>query len=976
MSRRLLCVALAWLVVSGAAAFGQTGGGSLVGYVKDQQGGVLPGVTVTATGAELLRPVTTVTDPAGYYRLLNLPPGTYTITAELSGFAIYKRDGIVMRAGSTFNVDIAMRMGALTETVTVLADTPMLDVSRPGNAITIDGQLLRSVPLTSRRIWSDAIDMTPGVNSRTVDTGGGQMVYYARGAEVYNHSFSVEGAPASAFADGAATGLSLSGDTIADVEIKLGGVDASSPSTTGVVVNIVTPRGGNQLKGSGAFTFQPLDWNADNTMKGVGGGVPTIQQVKQVDASLGGPIIHDKIWFFGAMRVARLVNGISRLQVQIDNLKALKPGFEPFNNNARSYQPYVKVSSQLSPRHEVMAAFQYDRQRNNSDRELEAQRLNYSGYGGVLVTGRLNSLWSNRLSTQFLASWNNKSRENTDTWKDLNGSGPQVLVYESAPLSAGRPVGSGQLATMNNQQSINLAPASQLTLRADLMYFREGWFGSHEFKAGVYAMPRSRYDITNVYQNGGYVLEEGRLADSKNVYSALIPFHRRYRTPDRVQTRAARALDVAFYLQDSWKPMPRLTTTAGVRVDVIRRRDAIYDVTTMKTTQAGPRIGASYLLTSDARNILRASYSRVTEIVNGRDSLSGIVTAPGVEIRDTYDANADGVFEVVNITPPVTRQLAELEFSKDLHQPYIDEFVFGYRRQFPGEISLDVSGVRRYINDTPALVEINGIWPDGPGQPFIGFGKVDPNRGTFYQQVNNSWSKYVVTSLDVVVAKNMSHGFQLMGTFSRQWQRLDGTWNPHDPARYIQPNAFPNNREIPRTAGNNDNNTLDGGGSPATASWRPFTFRVAGQYLAPAPLKLSLAGSFILSAGDYSGPIITRLSASDPNVTMYGPAQIRLADGRTTPNPLATTIRFFYATRGEGQIRNDLVKAVQAKVGRRFGFGRQEVEVALNVFNILNASGFQQYATGANRLYAPADYLRKFNRQPPRALQLTIVDRF
>ena len=128
----------------------------------------------------------------------------------------------------------------------------MLDVSRPGNAITIDGQLLRSVPLTSRRIWSDAIDMTPGVNSRTVDTGGGQMVYYARGAEVYNHSFSVEGAPASAFADGAATGLSLSGDTIADVEIKLGAVDASSPSTTGVVVNIVTPRGGNHLKGSAA----------------------------------------------------------------------------------------------------------------------------------------------------------------------------------------------------------------------------------------------------------------------------------------------------------------------------------------------------------------------------------------------------------------------------------------------------------------------------------------------------------------------------------------------------------------------------------------------------------------------------------------------------------------------------------------------------------------------------------------------------
>jgi hypothetical protein len=283
--------------------------------------------------------VVAVTDSAGYYRLLNLPPGAYSITAELAGFAISRRDGILMRAGSTFTVDIVLKLGAITETIAVVGETPMLEVSRPGNLITIDGQLLRSVPITSRRIWSDAIDMTPGVNSRTVDTGGGQMVYYARGAEVYNHSFNIEGAPASAFADGAATGLSLSGESIADVEIKMGAVDASSPSTTGVVVNIVTPRGGNQYHGALGFAYQPLDWNADNTKTGVGGGVPTIQQVKQFDASLGGPIDRDRIWFFGAFRISRLVNGISRTDQEIANLRALKPGFEPFDNTSRGYQP-------------------------------------------------------------------------------------------------------------------------------------------------------------------------------------------------------------------------------------------------------------------------------------------------------------------------------------------------------------------------------------------------------------------------------------------------------------------------------------------------------------------------------------------------------------------------------------------------------------------------------------------------------------
>ncbi len=741
MRGAILALALTLLTSAGVPAFAQTGDGGLVGYVKDDSGAVLPGVTVTATSAELIRPVTAVTDGAGYYRLLSLPPGTYTVTAELQGFATYRRAGIVMRAGSTFAVDIQMKLGSLSETITVLAETPMLDVNRPGNAMNIDGQLLRSVPLTARRIWSDAIDITPGVNSRTVDTGGGRIVYYARGAEVYNHSFNVDGAPASAFADGAATGLSLSGDAIADVEIKLGAVDASSPSTTGVVVNIVTPSGGNRIKGSVGFTFQPLDWNSNNTTKGEGGGVPTIQEVKQFDFSVGGPILKDRVWFFASGRAAWLVNGISRRAEEVANLKALKPDFEPFNNNSQSIQPYSKVTARLSGRHELSGVFQSDRQRNNSDRELEAQRLNYSGYGGSLLSGRLNSIWSDRLSSHVLVSWNNKSRENEDTWKDLNGSGPQVLVHKSTFISGGRPTGSGSIATMNNQQSINLAPAQALTIRADLTYFRDNWLGSHEFKAGIYAMPDSRYDITNVYQNNGFVLEEARLADPDNLSSALIPFHRRYRSPIRLQTRAARASDIAFYVQDSWRPTPRLTTTAGLRVDIIRRKNALFDMTTMKSTEYGPRVGVSYRVTGDARSILRASYSRVTEIVNGRDSLSG-GQAPGAETRDVYDANGDGIFEIEQITPPTTRALADLEFDPKLHQPFIDEFVLGVRRQFPGQISLDISGVRRYIKHTPAQVEINGFWPSGPGQPFGGFGKVDPTRGTFYQQTNNTWSKY------------------------------------------------------------------------------------------------------------------------------------------------------------------------------------------------------------------------------------------
>src|SRR5436309_1213529 len=103
-------VAVVSVVSTALPADAQTGDGSLRGYVKDEQGGVLPGVTVTATGPALLAPVVAVTDNAGFYRLQNLPPGTLTVSAELSGFATFRREGIHIRAGSTFTVDIELNV--------------------------------------------------------------------------------------------------------------------------------------------------------------------------------------------------------------------------------------------------------------------------------------------------------------------------------------------------------------------------------------------------------------------------------------------------------------------------------------------------------------------------------------------------------------------------------------------------------------------------------------------------------------------------------------------------------------------------------------------------------------------------------------------------------------------------------------------------------------------------------------------------
>ena len=147
MPRVLVADLVALFVLSGNPAAAQIGDGSLRGYVKDQQGGVLPGVTVTARSEVLLAPVVAVTDTTGYYRLDNLPPGTYIITAELPGFATHKREGVLMRAGLTFAIDIELTIGTVAETITVSGESPMLETSKPTSVLNIDGELLRAMAI-------------------------------------------------------------------------------------------------------------------------------------------------------------------------------------------------------------------------------------------------------------------------------------------------------------------------------------------------------------------------------------------------------------------------------------------------------------------------------------------------------------------------------------------------------------------------------------------------------------------------------------------------------------------------------------------------------------------------------------------------------------------------------------------------------------------------------------------------------------
>ena len=218
-------VLLLMLSTVAANVSAQGGDGSLRGTVKDDQGGALPGVTVTATSPGLLNRSLAVSDAGGNYRLVNLPPATYTLTAELAGFSVFRREGILLRAGANFQVDITMALGTLAETITVSGDSPMIEVSSPSNVLNIEAAFQKTLPLVEGKYWSDFLHMTPGVMSRPHNDGSGRQNYFGNAVDHRDAVVDMEGMMASNYNDSNINRTALSTEAVEDVQIKTGGVD-------------------------------------------------------------------------------------------------------------------------------------------------------------------------------------------------------------------------------------------------------------------------------------------------------------------------------------------------------------------------------------------------------------------------------------------------------------------------------------------------------------------------------------------------------------------------------------------------------------------------------------------------------------------------------------------------------------------------------------------------------------------------------
>lgn len=936
--------------------------GTIHGHVTDSSGAALVGTNIVAHSSAVGGTFKASSDNEGNYRLTDLPAGTdYVVEAETQGFEKFLRVGLVVRAGLNVTVDINLNVGSQSQTVQVSGDAPVIDTQSAEQAVNLSGELLRNIPITGRHDWSDSLQITPGIISASSDAQGGQT-YFLRGSENENHATLLDGMDIGSFEQNwPSNTISIANESLGDIQIKTGANDASSPAAMGMVINMASPVGSDQYHGSFLYLIGPASLNANN----VPGGNAAASATQQPDFSFGGPLKKQRAWFFLSGRYIHRNDGISQTSTQDSYLQQLDPGFRPFPNESRGFVFLGNSSVQLTERHRLMGIVQYDSRKQDANYQWYATNIAKSQYGGGAYGLRLISSWSPKLTTRFLVAYNDKGVNGSLAAIGGVGSKPEVDVYTTYSPSAGTLVGQGSsLATLNNLSSVSLNPARKPTISGDVTYYIPRAWGTHEIGFGFYLQPHEMDKSTTYYaNNGGIIQQDAVLNNPNNPSQGYTIFHTQSVSgTSSFLSSYIGANDYAWYVEDRWHPIARLSITAGLRPDWISGRDLQFKVATQHSWNYAPRVGGAYVLTKDQKNVVRASWTKLTDITNA--SYLGTAATSTVTKNDTYYNPNGTVFSQV-VTPGSTSSLLGKTFDPNRHQGYVREWLVGYRTQLPGELVVDLSYIDREYRDRPAQYDTNQIYTTTPSGGTVWSGLVNPALNNTYYVTNNKWNWFVYQGYEITVSKQTSK-VQLFSTYTYSPDHLAGTFQPFDPTAIIEPTKFANNAGLGSVRGNVTN---DWTGDTRDRMWQRNQSRIGVSWR--APWKVRLSTTITAQSGTPGGPVITTLAAlGTPYAGQYGPATLFI-NGRTVSNPLATTYRFKYADRGTGQIWCPWLVQWNTLAGREFRItDRQTVEADLNIYNITNNGAAQQFVNGNNASSSTFGSLQ--NVQLPRSAQISL----
>ncbi len=636
--RFTLALSVCLLLLVPVAAFGQTTG-NVEGGVTDQSNAPLPGVTVELTSPNLQGTRTAVTSADGRFRFPAVPPGAYTVTAELAGFGKVEKKATVT-LGGTATVLMSLSLSTTAE-ITVTGEAPMVDSTSTTQGSNYSAKVIDKLPVG--RNYADVVFTQPGVQADFGETQGRSLAISIYGATSSENLFLIDGVNTTNVIKGF-QGKDINTEFIQEVEVKTGGYQAEYGRNTGGVVNVITKSGGNEFHGGVFGYYNDTGMRADQKNGYVENfASPSFSQTgdayflnnvfekdvrQEWGADLGGFIMKDKIWFFGAYDRVQINRNLQMLDLDNENtFGELYP--QGFTQNKYSgkltfnvLQGTSIVGSVFSDAQTQLGAIAFP---------TSTSPFQYNGRrdtGGPDYAARLNQLFGSFGIFTFQYA-QHKDRYNT---KPQGLDVPAVRDYTEDPNgvffvgAAGSGFGNVFGPTVNN------ASKREMYSGSFTMYVQ-----NHEIKVGgdfqddttfgsTYWTGGNRVRIRPCLQQGASVCDLAQAPFYTNSLGQTQQVFYQHElladgTPDNFTILDASPFNTptkrwSAYIQDQWRIMPSLTLNVGVRYDAEDFYGFSPDDTVNEFKAFGmnnewaPRVGLVWDFAGDGTSKLYASAGR------------------------------------------------------------------------------------------------------------------------------------------------------------------------------------------------------------------------------------------------------------------------------------------------------------------------------------------------------------------------------
>ncbi len=765
---RWVCALAALLVFFGlaGAAHAQTDvtTSRISGTVEDSSKSPLPGVTVEAVNIETGLRQSEVTDAQGFYRILNLPTGTYRVSASLDGFATATAERVRLVIGSTPTVNFTLQSARISETITVTSEAPTVEVTNTQIATTIQSEQLKNLP-TPGTDFRQLVLLTP--ETRFDSERGNISISGQRGI---NTNVTVDGVDYNNAFFGGTTGaaegrapLSLSEESIKEFSVITNGASAEFGRSGGGFVNVITKSGTNNLHGSAFYYNQPQSLISDFA----NGQKPADQKKDQYGASLGGAIVKDKLFYFVSYDNQKQDVTVPIASSVLNSaIFARYPEFASPNNFVQTRDGNVsfgRLDYQINDAHRITARGNIAKYTGeNGTSSAQNQSASHNGVEGMTA-----KTWVGQYSGQFGANLLNDLNLNyvkEDTPREDKGLGLPEVQLNSPRVTYGE-VSFLPIISTNDRKEFG----DTLSYLLDKHVIKGGLDYND---TGIDQIFKGNWRGVYVFNNQADLLA-GRWAEYRQ-FAGLNGL-----TADQAGQAKFRQKEQAAFLQDQWFLRPNLTITAGVRWENLdnpnaavlnqndRNPDGSFKLNAKvpdSNNNISPRVSISWA--PDEKTAVRGSvgryWSRTPAILfaqlltsNGiratqydifSHQTSGVVDGPPTALHPGWGSDFDPtVVAPLDLSHTTVTKPGVFAIDPNFDNPYTDRVTLGAEREIFAHTSLALDLTYAESKQLERLTDINRVY-DGTvsanGLPHYSSTTPDPYYARVTTLVSDARSKY------------------------------------------------------------------------------------------------------------------------------------------------------------------------------------------------------------------------------------------